>query len=77
MRFVEHDGGIFGKDAAEVVLLEREVGEKQMVIHDDQVGVFGALMHRGDEALIELGTFLAGAGVAARVEAHPKVGVVG
>ncbi|HEY3595290.1 MAG TPA: hypothetical protein VGL13_15495 [Polyangiaceae bacterium] len=48
-----------------------------MVIHDDQVGVFGALVHCGDETLIELGTFLAGAGIATRVEARPEVGVVG
>src|SRR5262249_40194477 len=77
MRFIENDGGIFGKDAAEVVLLEREVGEKEMVIHDDEVGVFGALVHRRDEALIELGALLAGAGVAASVEAHPEIGIVG
>ena len=38
---------------------------------------FGALMHRGDEALIEFRAFLAGASVAARVEAHPEIGIVG
>jgi hypothetical protein len=38
---------------------------------------FLALMHRGDEALIELGAFLARACVAARIEAHPQIGIVG
>ena len=75
--FVENDGGIFRQDAAEIVLLESQVGEKQMVIDDDEVGFLGALVHGGDKALVEVVALLPGAGVSARVEARPQIGIVG
>ena len=77
MRFVENHGAVFGKHAAEIVLLERQVGEKKMVIHDDQVGLGGALVHRREETPVELRAFGTGAGVAARVEALPQIRIVG
>ena len=52
--FVENYGGIFRKDAAEVVLFQGQVGEKQMVIDDDEVGFLGALVHGGDETFVEV-----------------------
>ena len=48
-----------------------------MVIHDDQVRFLRALVHRGDEAALEFGALLAGAKIAARVDAIPQLGVVG
>src|SRR5256885_12294216 len=36
VRFVEHHRRIFRQNAAEIVLLERQVGKEQMVIHDDR-----------------------------------------
>ena len=57
VRLVEHHRAVFGKHAAEIVLLEREVGEKKMVIHDDQVGFGGALVHGREETPVELRTF--------------------
>ena len=47
-----------------------------MMVHDDQVGFLCALVHRGDEASVELGALLPGAEVAARVNAMPQVGVI-
>ena len=38
VRFVEHHRRIFRQDAAEIVMLQRQIREKQMMIHDDQVG---------------------------------------
>src|ERR1700719_2432568 len=70
VRFVKHDRRIFRQDAAEVVLLEREVREKQMMIYDDQIRFLGALLHRGDEALPEVRTFLPCAGIAPRVDSR-------
>src|SRR2546423_14295748 len=49
VRFVEHHCRIFRQYASEIVLLERQVGKEQMVIHDDQIGLFGPLLHGGQE----------------------------
>ena len=57
VRLVENYRAVFGKHAAEIILLEREIGEKKMVIHDDQVGLGGALVHRREETLVELRAF--------------------
>src|SRR5256885_116993 len=44
VRFVKHHRGIFRQDAPEIVLLQRQVREKQMVIDDDQVRFARPLM---------------------------------
>ena len=77
VRLVENHRGIFRQDRAEIVLAEGEVGEKKMMIDDDQVRFLRALVHRGDEAALKFGALLAGAEVAARVDAIPQLGVVG
>ena len=65
VRFVEHHGVIFGQDAALVLLVaQREVGEEQVVIDDDDVAFERALVHQGDEAALELRALLAGAELA-------------
>ena len=61
---------------AEIVLAQRQIGEKEVMIHDDHVGIGRALVHGGDKAAIELRAFLAGAGLAARVEPRPQFGAV-
>ncbi len=75
--FVENDGGIFRENAAKVVLPEGEVGEEKMVIDDDEIGVFGASLHGGEEALFEFRTLFPGAGITTGVDARPEVGIVG
>ena len=77
MGFVEDHGGVFREDAAEIVVLEGQVGEKQMMIDDDEIGFLGALVHGGDKTLVEVIAFLAGADVSAGVEAGPQIGIVG
>ncbi len=77
MRLVENHRGIFGQDRAEIVLANGEIGEKQVVIHDDEVGFLRALVHGGDETLLKFGALLAAAEVAARVDAVPEFRVVG
>ena len=74
--FVEHHCRIFRQNAAEIVLLERQVGKEQMVIHNDQIGLFGPLLHGGQETLIEVRALLAGAGVAPRIHARPQIRIV-
>jgi len=48
-----------------------------MMIHDDQVGLGGTLVHGRDEAAIELRTSLSRAGIPPRVKSLPKVGIIG
>ena len=76
VRLVENHRRIFRQDAAEIVLPQRQVREKQVMIDDDHVGFGGPLVHRGDEAAVELGAFLARAGLAPRVEPRPQLRVV-
>ena len=68
---VENYRGVFRKDAAEIVLLQGKVGEKQVVIDDDEVGFLGALVHSGNETFVEVLALLSGAGIAAGVDASP------
>ena len=77
VRFVENDGGIFGQDRAEIVLANGEIGEEEMMVHDDQVGFVRALVHRRDEAALKFRALLPAAQVAARVDAIPELGIVG
>ena len=59
MGFVEDDGGSFGKDAgigrAGGLALDGEVGEEEMVVDDDDVGLEGLAAHLGDEAAAIVG----------------------
>ncbi len=71
VRFVEHHGGVFGNDAAEIVVLHRQVGEEQVMIDDDDVALMRAAVHFGQEAALELLALLAGAQIAARVQLLP------
>ena len=74
--FVEDHGGGFGQDAgvgrSGGLLLDGEVGEEQVVVDDDDVGLECAAAHLGDEAAAVVGTGCAEAGVAAGVELVPE-----
>ena len=60
VRLVEDDRGGFGQNAgvgrAGGLLLDGEVGEEQVVVDDDDVGLEGAAAHLGDEAAAVVGT---------------------
>ena len=75
---VEDDGGGFGEDAgvggAGGLLLDGEVGEEEVVVDDDDVGLEGLAAHRGDEAGLPVGAGLAEADFAAGVELGPERG---
>src|SRR5258708_26066139 len=47
-----------------------------MMIYDDQVRFFGALLHGGDEALLEFRAFLPRAGIAPRIDSRPQFRIV-
>jgi hypothetical protein len=64
---IEDHGGVFGDNAAVLVLLGGEVGEEEVVIDDDNVALGGLAAHGGEEATVELGALLAGAEFAAGV----------
>ena len=71
MGLVEDDGGGFGEDAGVGrvggLLLDGEVGEEEMVVDDDDVGLKGFAAHLGDEAALPVGAGLAEAGFGAGV----------
>ena len=81
MGLVEDDGGGFGQDAGVGrvggLLLDAEVGEEEMVVDDDDVGLERLAAHGGDEAALPVGAGLAEAGFAAGVELVPERGGLG
>ena len=68
---VEDDGGGFGEDAGVGgvggLLLDGEVGEEEVVVDDDDVGLERFAAHGGDEAVLPVGAGLAEAGFGAGV----------
>ena len=76
MRFIKNNRRIFRQDAPEIVLLQRQVREKQMVIHDDQVGLFGQLVHARQKAWIKRRALLARARIPSRVQPPPKLRII-
>ncbi len=76
MGLVEDDHGGVGEDAniggVASPLLDIEVGEEEVVIDDDEFGLYGLAAHRGDEAVLEVGAGLAEADLAAGVELGPQ-----
>src|SRR6266852_3543687 len=74
--FVKHHRRIFRQDASEIVLLQRQVRKKQVMVHDDQIRFLRPLLHRGDEAFPELRALLPRAGVPARVHPRPQLRIV-
>ncbi len=71
VRLVEHHRRVFRQNRPKIILPDREVGEKQMMVHDNQVRVLRPLVHRGDEAALERIALLAGAQIAPRVDPAP------
>jgi hypothetical protein len=76
VRFVEHHRVIFGQDAAFGItilqhLLQRQIGEEQVMVDDHDVAGLGALVHQGEEAALVLLALLAGAKIAAGVDLGP------
>ncbi len=73
MRLVEDHRRVFRQDAPEIILLERQIGEEEMMVHDDKIGVLRALVHRRHEAALKLRTFLARAGVSPGIQLRPQL----
>src|ERR687889_826379 len=55
MRLVEDDGRVVRDDLAELAAAQREVGEEEVVVDDDDVGVGRALAHARDVAGVVVG----------------------
>ncbi len=75
------DGGGLGQDAGvgrvRGLLLDAEVGEEEVVVDDDDVGLERLAAHRRDEAALPVGAGLAEAGFGARVQLVPQRGGLG
>ena len=59
------------------VVAQREVGEEEVMVDDDDVALHRALVHGGDEAAVEIGALLPGAKIAARVDLGPRGAALG
>ena len=74
--FVEDDAGSDGQDTGVGSFLgrelDREIGEEEMVVDDDDVALGSFAAHGGDEAALELRTFAADAVLGAGVELGPE-----
>jgi hypothetical protein len=81
VRLVEEDGCGGGEDACvggrASLQLDGHVGEEEVVVDDDEVGLERLAAHGGDEAALPIGAGLAEAGLAARVDLGPECGVLG
>src|SRR5690606_1625707 len=72
MGLIEDHGAVIGNDAAVLVAADAKVGEKEMVVNDDDISGVGTCPHTGDEAGLEIGTLLPDADIAAGVDAMPE-----
>ena len=76
VRFVENHGADFRQDSGIGrifgQLLDGEVGEKQMMVDDDDVALHRPSMHLGDEAFVPGAALLSQAGVGTGVELVPE-----
>jgi len=80
VRLVEDDGPGGGQNACigrrAGLQLDRHVGEEEVVVDDDDLGLQRFAAHGGDEAVLPVGAGLAEAGLAARVQPGPERGVL-
>ena len=74
--FVENHGPGLGQDSGIGrvlgVLLDRQVGKKQVMVDDDDVALHCLAMHFGDEAAVPGAAFLSQAGIGAGVDLVPE-----
>ena len=71
VRFVENDRVIVWKNRGVPGISQCEVGEKQVVIDDHELGVFGAPSRRRDEAVVVVLTAGTDAGIGAAHDTQP------
>ncbi len=69
---IEDQRGVIGQDTCELHLLQSQIGEKQVVIHDDDVRLGRPLVHPRNETPFELRAFLPRAQLPAGVNPGPE-----
>ncbi len=72
VRFVEDERVRAGQDLAEAFLLDRKIGEQEMMIDDDDVGFLRRAPSLDDEAVVEQRTLGAEAVLGGRRHARPE-----
>ena len=76
VRLVEDNSRIVGKNSAECLIPNCEIGKEQVMIHNDDVALERAAVHFSDKATIELLALLAGAEIASRIQLPPGATVL-
>ena len=72
MSFIQNHRRVIRQHSAISAIAQGKVGKEKMMIHDEYIGVDGALAHPCDEAGLEVRTFLTEAGIRTRVDVPPK-----
>ena len=67
---------IFRQNTSEIVLLQRQIREKQMMIHDNQIGFRGALVHFRHKTFRKIRALLSGTSVPSRIQSRPQFRIV-
>src|SRR5262249_7073563 len=72
VRFVEYNRRILRQDGSVVSVSQREIGEEQVMVYDDDVCIQGFATHSSDKTNVEIRTALAKTGLCTRVNLRPE-----
>ena len=74
--FIEDDGAVVRKNRGCIGLAYGQIGEKQMMIHHNDIGFHGFLPHERQKATIVVFAFRAQTPVSPRIHACPQLGIL-
>ena len=77
MRFVQNHRRVIRQHAPVSAVTQGEIGKEQVMIHDDNVGLRGAVAHARDEAGIKVRTLLPRTGFRPRIDVAPERKILG
>src|SRR5262249_30503344 len=80
VRLVKDHRRVFGQHRSVFSVAQREIGEKQMMIDDHNVGFESLATHPSYEARVEVGTSLSKTGLGPRIDLRPeaeRLGTIG
>src|SRR5258708_4052843 len=72
MRLIENYRRVIRQHRTVRAIAQRQVGKKQMMIDDDDVGVDGPLTHARDKARLEIRALLTQTSIGARIDVPPE-----
>src|SRR5262245_2358520 len=76
MRFIEDHRTVIRQNLSPFIATQSEIGEEEMMIDDDDLGIERILPRPGDKALIEARTTLAEANIRTSIDVPPQGNVI-